>query len=102
MIPGSMLEVILFVDRRFVRSLEFTDTSITVGSAANAMIRLDEPAAAPQHAVIHFTGRTCVIEDQGAPSGTWCGGQRIDSHIVKPSDEIVIGRYGLRFVIHAQ
>ena len=98
--PRGALEVILFLDRRFVGSQEFTEPLVTVGTAEGAMVRLDGADIAAEHAVVHFTGRTCVIEDQGTKAGTFCSGERVDSHLMQPNEEIAIGRYTLRFVIH--
>src|SRR5262245_56787051 len=102
MIPRGALEVILFAERKFAGSLVFTDSSITIGSAPDAMVRLDDPSVAAEHAVIHFTGRTAVIEDHGGTSGVFLRMSKIDSHLIQPTDEIRIGRYALRFVVHQQ
>ena len=63
------LEVILFADKKFVGSLVFTSSTVTIGSAEGQMVQLADPDVAAAHAVVHFTGRTAVIEDCGQQDG---------------------------------
>ena len=63
------LEVILFEDTRFVGSLMFTSSEVTIGSDSGAMVRLEDVDVAPCHAVLHFDGDGCQIEDCGSTRG---------------------------------
>ena len=74
------LEVILFEDTRFVGSLMFTSSEVTIGSDSGAMVRLEDVDVAPCHAVLHFDGESCRIEDRGGALGTEVNGVAVATH----------------------
>ena len=94
------LEVILFEDTRFVGSLMFTSPEVTIGSDSGAMVRLEDVDVAPCHAVLHFDGESCRIEDSGGALGTEVNGVAVASQAIKGMDEISIGRHRLRITLH--
>jgi hypothetical protein len=95
------LEVIVFSDSKYVGSLMFTSPQITVGRDPRAMVRLDDPWVSLKHALIHFNGSTTIFEDVGSRNGASMRGERLTKVVVRPTDEIEIGRFRLRFVVHA-
>jgi hypothetical protein len=94
------LEVILFEDTRFVGSLMFTSPEVTIGSDSGVMVRLEDVDVAPRHAVLHFDGDSCRIEDCGSALGTEVNGVAVASQSIRGMDEISIGRYRLRITLH--
>ena len=94
------LEIVKFADGKFVGTQVFTSKTVTIGRVKGQMLRLDDPTVSSEHAVLHFTGKSCLIEDQGSRNGVLCNGQRIESQLLQPDDEVQIGKFTLRFVIH--
>jgi hypothetical protein len=94
------LEVILFEDTRFVGSLMFTSPEVTIGSDSGAMVRLEDVDVAPGHAVLHFDGESCRIEDCGSALGTQVNGVAVATQAIEGMDAISIGRYRLRITLH--
>lgn len=94
------LEIILFEETRFLGSLMFTSSEVTIGSDPGVMVRLEDVDVAPCHAVLHFDGETCQIEDCGSPLGTSVNGVAVATRIVQGMDQISIGCYRLRITVH--
>ncbi len=94
------LEVILFEETRFLGSLMFTSAEVTIGSDSGVMVRLEDVDVAPCHAVLHFDGDSCRIEDCGSALGTEVNGVAVASRAIQGMDEISIGRYRLRITLH--
>ena len=94
------LEVILFEEARFVGSLMFTSAEVTIGSDPGVMVRLEDVEVAPCHAVLHFDGDSCQIEDCGSALGTEVNGVAVATQAIQGMDEICIGRYRLRITLH--
>ena len=94
------LEIIVLAGHKFVASQIVTEREISIGSAASNTIRLEDASVAPEHAIAHFTGRSCLVEDLDSPTGLMFANQRVSSHMMKTDDEITVGIFTLRFVIH--
>src|SRR5258708_4216613 len=100
MTAPATLEIQQFRDGEYVGSRLFTARDVTIGRAARSMLRLEDPSVSPEHAVIRFTGRVCLIEDLGSRTGIVVGGRKVSAHLVQIDDELVIGPFALRLVIH--
>ena len=73
--PVHALELIL-PDRRRVALVD----EVTIGRAAETMVRLADPTVSRLHAVIRSRGDgTAVLSDAGSSFGTWLDGQRVDA-----------------------
>ena len=94
------LEVILFEETRFVGSLMFTSAEVTIGGDPGVMVRLEDVDVAPCHAVLHFDGDGCQIEDCGSTLGTQVNGVAVTTQAIRGMDEVSIGRYRLRITLH--
>jgi hypothetical protein len=93
-------EVILFEETRFVGSLMFTSSEVTIGSDPGVMVRLEDVDVAPCHAVLHFDGDSCRIKDCGTGLATEVNGVVVATQAIQGMDEISIGRYRLRITVH--
>ena len=94
------LEIILFEETRFVGSLMFTSSEVTIGSDPGVMVHLEDVDVAPCHAVLRFDGDTCQIEDCGSALGTLVNGMAVATRTIQGMDEIAIGCYRLRLALH--
>ena len=71
---------------------------LTLGSAPDNDVVVDEPSVSRVHAVFQFLNRTWFVEDCGSRNGTFVGAGRIASmHALRPGDEVRVGRVQLRF-----
>ena len=94
------LEVIVFEETRFRGSLMFTSAEVTMGNDPGVMIRMDDPALSPCHAVLRFDGETCAVENHDPIVGTLVNGEAVEHQEVSPTDEIQVGRFRLRINVH--
>ena len=96
------LEIIVLRGHKFVTSQVVTEREITIGSGEHNTVKIAHASVAPAHAVVHFTGRSCLVEDLDSATGIVLGNERVSSHMMKSDEEIGIGEFTLRFVIHRE
>jgi pSer/pThr/pTyr-binding forkhead associated (FHA) protein len=69
-----------------------------IGRSLSAELRFEDPTVSRRHAVLLVeTGGIRVLDDRSL-NGVFVNDERIVSHLLSDGDEIVIGRYRLRFV----
>jgi serine/threonine protein kinase len=71
--------------------------AMSVGRAADCVIRLADPAASRLHCRIEFEGPRTILRDAGSRWGTTVNGETIDAHELQPGDVIAIGETELRY-----
>ncbi|MFO0728017.1 MAG: AgmX/PglI C-terminal domain-containing protein [Myxococcota bacterium] len=69
---------------------------VTIGSAPECAIRLEDAKVAPRHAVLYVEGGRLMIADNGGTSGVLVNGQVIGSAVVSGLDDIRIGDFRLK------
>jgi predicted nucleic acid-binding Zn-ribbon protein len=72
--------------------------SIRIGRSLSAEVRLDDPTVSRRHAVIFVDVDGARVLDDRSQNGVLVNGERVISHSLLDDDEIIIGRYRLRFV----
>ena len=70
--------------------------TIGIGRSDLNQIVLHNRGVSPFHARITVEGRKCVITDLGSHQGVKVNGERIDTEVLYPGDEIQIGRVHLK------
>jgi pSer/pThr/pTyr-binding forkhead associated (FHA) protein len=74
-----------------------------LGSAEGIEVPLfGDPAVAPVHAQIWQQDGRWLIQDAGAPSGTWVNGQRIGQAWLQGGETIQVGSFSLVFLLKGQ
>ncbi|MGA2163064.1 MAG: FHA domain-containing protein [Solirubrobacteraceae bacterium] len=69
-----------------------------VGRSLAADIRFDDPTVSRRHALlVHQPDGVRVLDDRSL-NGVFVNGERIEWRMLKDGDEIVVGRYRLRFL----
>ena len=63
---------------------------IVIGRDTEDGIAVSEPLVSRRHARLVFDG-SWVIEDVGSTNGTWCGGERLDRHVVAGTVTVGLG-----------
>ncbi len=71
-----------------------------VGSAADADIRIDDPAFPERHARLSVAGGRIVLRDLGNGEGSWLNGQPVRDAVLQPGDQLVFDAQH-RFVVEA-
>ncbi|MBI4509334.1 MAG: AgmX/PglI C-terminal domain-containing protein [Deltaproteobacteria bacterium] len=77
-------------------TFQFPAGPVTIGRNPQAMVRLEGPDVSSEHALLHFTDKSCLVEDSGSRNGVFVAGRRVDSHLLRATEEIQIGAYVLR------
>jgi hypothetical protein len=80
------------------RALVLDADRLTVGSAADNDVVVDDPSVSRVHAIVqHLNGRW-FIEDCGSRNGTTVNGRRLVGVVaMQPDDDVVLGRARLHF-----
>ena len=73
---------------------------LLVGRAAEAMIRIDDPAFADRHARIELHGDAVVLRDLGSAEGSLVNGEMVRDAVLNPGDQVVFDAHH-RFVLEA-
>ncbi len=81
-----------------VRSVPLRGNSMRIGRSLSADVRLDDPTVSRRHAVVAVDGDVVRILDDRSLNGVLVNGRRIESHELLDDDEIIVGRYRLRFI----
>ncbi|MFL6592281.1 MAG: FHA domain-containing protein [Luteimonas sp.] len=71
-----------------------------VGRAADADIRIDDPAFPERHARIDLSGNTILLRDLGSSDGSLVNGQPVRDAVLRPGDQVVFDAHH-RFVVEA-
>jgi hypothetical protein len=71
-----------------------------IGSSPKADIYLfKDEAIEPQHALVHNFGGRYEIEDRNTADGTYVNGVPVTKQVLKPGDQIVLGKTVLEFAL---
>jgi pSer/pThr/pTyr-binding forkhead associated (FHA) protein len=92
--PGHYL---IFQDSGTVRTVALTGESMRIGRSLSADLRFEDPTVSRRHAVLVSESEGMRVLDDRSLNGVFVNGERIVSQTLGDGDEIVIGRYRLRF-----
>lgn len=73
--------------------VELTSGEITLGRSANNHICLDDTTVSGHHAKIFTYFCVSYIEDLDSTNGTYVNGKRVKKHLLKPGDNVHLGKY---------
>jgi hypothetical protein len=92
--PGRYL---IFKDTGVVRSVAMPGESMRIGRSLSADLRFEDPTVSRRHAVLILESGGVRVLDDRSLNGVFVNGERVVSQLLADGDEIVIGRYRLRF-----
>jgi pSer/pThr/pTyr-binding forkhead associated (FHA) protein len=92
--PGAYL---VFRDTGTIRTVPMTTGSMRIGRSLSADLRFEDPTVSRRHAVLVAEHDGVRVLDDRSLNGVFVNGERIVSQMLGDGDEIVIGRYRLRF-----
>ena len=85
-------------DGRQRRALILEGDRLTLGSASDNDIVVDDPSVSRIHALLHHINGRWFVEDCGSRNGTTLNGHVVTStHPLRPTDELRLGRARLTF-----
>ena len=80
------------------RVLVLDGDRLTVGSAPDNDVVIDDPSVSRVHAIVHQLNGRWFVEDCGSRNGTAVNGRRLTStQPLRPADELLLGRARLQF-----
>ena len=94
--PTSALLVVQYGPNAGARFL-LDGPRTTAGRSPDADIFLDDVTVSRKHAVFQIEGDQFVVRDVGSLNGTYVNRELIDSAVLRPGDEVQIGKYRLVF-----
>jgi hypothetical protein len=88
---------LVFHDAGEVRTVAMPGDSMRIGRSLSAHLRFEDPTVSRRHAVLIAEADGVRVLDDRSLNGVFVNGQRVVSQLLADGDEIVIGRYRLRF-----
>jgi hypothetical protein len=92
--PGRYL---IFHDAGAVRTVAMPGDSMRVGRSLSAHLRFEDPTVSRRHAVLVTEPEGVRLLDDRSLNGVFVNGERTVSRILADGDEVVVGRYRLRY-----
>jgi len=92
--PGRYL---IFKDTGVVRTVSMPGEAMRIGRSLSADLRFEDPTVSRRHAVLILESGGVRVLDDRSLNGVFVNGERVVSQLLNDDDEIVIGRYRLRF-----
>ncbi len=68
-----------------------TSNRITIGRGSGCDVRLQDPLASREHAVLVYGQGQWYVQDRGSRNGTLLNGQRIEAGVLREGDQLTIG-----------
>ena len=94
---GEAGRYLVFHDAGEVRTVAMPGDSMRIGRSLSAHLRFEDPTVSRRHAVLIAEADGVRVLDDRSLNGVFVNGERVVSQLLTDGDEIVIGRYRLRF-----
>ena len=93
--PG---EYLCYEDGAELRTVALTREWTRIGRSLAADVRFDDPTVSRRHALIVRQPDGVRLLDDRSLNGVFLNGERVDGRTLADGDEIILGRYRLRFI----
>lgn len=93
-LPGDYL---CYEEGGEVRTLALAHEWTRIGRSLAADVRFDDPTVSRRHALIVRQPDGVRVLDDRSLNGVFVNGERVEGRVLDDGDEIVVGRYRLRF-----
>jgi hypothetical protein len=93
--PG---EYLAYEDAGALKTVALTREWTRIGRSLAADVRFDDPTVSRRHALVVRQADGVRVLDDRSLNGVFVNGSRIERRVLKDGDEIVVGRYRLRFL----
>jgi len=88
---------LIFHDAGDVRTVPVVGGPMRIGRSLTAELRFEDPTVSRRHAVLLAEDGGLRVLDDRSLNGVFVNGERVVSQLLQDGDEVVIGRYRLRF-----
>ena len=88
---------LVFHDAGEVRTVAMPGDSMRIGRSLSAHLRFEDPTVSRRHAVLIAEPDGVRVLDDRSLNGVFFNGERSVARVLADGDEVVIGRYRLRF-----
>lgn len=78
--------------------IDLTGDKVTAGRSPDAQIFLDDITVSRFHAQFTAEAEGWVLTDLGSLNGTYVNRDRVDRWVLRPGDEVQVGKYRFQFV----
>lgn len=92
-----MAKVIVIFGGQTQSEHEVGEVELVVGREPECQICIDNLGISRKHCAFSAKGEAFVVRDMGSANGTYVNGRKITEHYLNDGDEIIIGKYTLRF-----
>src|ERR1041384_6131571 len=84
------------------KSYPIDKARVVVGREPKCEIHIDNLGISREHCAFSQRGDAYLVQDLNSSNGTYVNGRKITEHFLNNDDEIVIGKYMLKFKNEAQ
>lgn len=75
------------------QTVELTSGELTLGRAASNHVCINDHSVSSNHARIFTYFCVSYVEDLNSTNGTYVNNKRIKKHLIKPGDNLKLGKY---------
>lgn len=93
-----MSKLVLSFNGDFIKEFKLDKETLTIGRKPANDIHIDNLAVSGNHAKIFTILNESFIEDLDSTNGTFVAGNKISKHALQDGENIVIGKYELKYV----
>jgi hypothetical protein len=97
----TMARLVILTKGKPGRAFELGKERVTIGRAADNGFQITDPAVSTYHCEVILSGKDLVVKDLGSTNGTFIGGERLTSAILRPKQGLRLGDVELRFETRA-
>ena len=94
-----VVKIIILKDEKPIDQLVMDKDTLIIGRKSESDIVIKDPAVSGFHAKVQRVGDKTVVADNGSTNGVHVKGKRVQQHVVRNNDTVVIGEHSLKFVI---
>jgi pSer/pThr/pTyr-binding forkhead associated (FHA) protein len=97
-----MAMIVVMFNRQEVSRHKLDRPKMVVGRDATCDIPIDNMGISRQHCAFVEKGGAFTVQDVGSSNGTYVNGKRVAEHFLNDGDEVMLGKYILKFVNEVQ
>src|ERR1700704_2951431 len=97
-----MASVIVIFGGKEEKTYQLDRSRLVVGREPKCEIQIDNLGISREHCAFSQRGEAYLVQDLNSSNGTYVNGRKITEHFLNHDDEIIIGKYMLKFKNAAQ
>ena len=93
-----MPSLVFMLEGTIVKEVDLEKSRTTLGRRPNNDIVIENLTVSGEHAVFHLQGQAVEVKDLHSTNGTFVNGQPVQRQALRDGDQVIIGKYEVRFV----